>query len=275
MTAILLGLQGGYTKFPCFFCLWDSRADDQHCLQRDWPVRETFTPGVCNVKADSLVNPRNILFPPLHIKLGLMKNFFKALDKVGQSFRFIQTKSLHVSDAKLCAGVFDGPQIRELMKDSGFDEILTGNEKTAWISFKHVCTNFLGKKQSQDYEEIVGVLMQNFQALGDRISIKMHFCIPILITFQRTVVITVRSKVKDFTRTLGAWKNDIKVAGVSTCCPTTVDILSEMFLPHDTHEELSNARSLLFNLYQLLLCILISCCLLLFTHSLYITSPEG
>ena len=24
MIAILLGLQGGYTKFPCFLCLWDS-----------------------------------------------------------------------------------------------------------------------------------------------------------------------------------------------------------------------------------------------------------
>ena len=144
--AILLGLQGEYTKFPCFLCLWDSQADDQHYLQRDWPVRETFTPGVCNVKPDSLVNPRNILLPPLHIKLGLMKNFVKALDKDGQSFRFLHTKFLYVSDAKLCAGLFDGPQIRELMKDSSFDEILTGNEKTAWVSFKNVCTNFLGKK---------------------------------------------------------------------------------------------------------------------------------
>ena len=27
MIAILLGLQGGYTKFPCFFCFWDSRAE--------------------------------------------------------------------------------------------------------------------------------------------------------------------------------------------------------------------------------------------------------
>ena len=84
MIAILLGLQGRYTKFPCFLCLWDSRADGQHYLQRDWPVRETFTPGVCKVKADSLNNPRNILLPHLQIKLGLMKNFVKALDKDGQ-----------------------------------------------------------------------------------------------------------------------------------------------------------------------------------------------
>ena len=142
---------------------------------RDWPVRETFTPVVCNVKADSLVNPRNILLPPLHIKLGLMKNFVKALDKDGQSIRLLQTKFPYVSDSKLRAGVFDGPQIRELMKDSSFDEILTGNEKTAWVSFKNVCINFLGKRRSQDYKEMVGVLMQSFQALVARMSIKMHF----------------------------------------------------------------------------------------------------
>ena len=62
MIAIPLGLQGGYTKFSCFLCLWDSRVDGQHYLQRDWPVRETFTPGVCNVKADSLVNQEVFFF---------------------------------------------------------------------------------------------------------------------------------------------------------------------------------------------------------------------
>ena len=58
-----------------------------------------------------------------------MKNFVKALDKDGQSFLFLQTKFPYVSDAKLRTGVFDGPQIRELMKDSSFDEILTGIKK--------------------------------------------------------------------------------------------------------------------------------------------------
>ena len=30
MVNLLLGQQGGYVKYPCFLCLWDSRADDQH-----------------------------------------------------------------------------------------------------------------------------------------------------------------------------------------------------------------------------------------------------
>ena len=121
VVAILLGLQGGYTKYPCFLCLWDSRADSQHYVQCDWPVRASFEPGSHNVQAQSLVNPQNILLPPLHIKLGLMKNFVKALNKEGRAFTFLKHKFPRVSETKLKGGIFDSPQIRELMKDTGFD----------------------------------------------------------------------------------------------------------------------------------------------------------
>ena len=46
VTALLLGLQGGYTKYPCFLCLWDSRADALHYKQKDWSKRASFSPGV-------------------------------------------------------------------------------------------------------------------------------------------------------------------------------------------------------------------------------------
>ena len=35
-----------------------------------------------------LVDPKKILLPPLHIKLGLMKNFIKAMDKNGTSIEY-------------------------------------------------------------------------------------------------------------------------------------------------------------------------------------------
>ena len=41
----LLGQQGGYTKYPCFLCYWDSRARDKHWSQKDWPVREHLQVG--------------------------------------------------------------------------------------------------------------------------------------------------------------------------------------------------------------------------------------
>ena len=34
MVGLVLGLQGGYTKYPCFLCFKNSMADKQHCQTR-------------------------------------------------------------------------------------------------------------------------------------------------------------------------------------------------------------------------------------------------
>ena len=104
-----------------------------------------------------------------------MKNFVQALNKGNPSFKFLHSKFPAVSDVKLGAGVFNGPQIRGLIRYTTFDEALTKAEKRAWESFKNVSTKFLGKKRSPSYEDIVYKLMHNFQALGARMSTTMHF----------------------------------------------------------------------------------------------------
>ena len=65
-------------------------ADDQHYTQNEWPSRETLQPGSHNVVADPLVEPHQILLPPLHTKLGLMKNFVKVINKESPAFAFIK-----------------------------------------------------------------------------------------------------------------------------------------------------------------------------------------
>ena len=62
-----------------------------------------------------------MLLPPLHIKLGLMKNFVKALHKHGAAFQHLSTVFLGLSAAKLKEGIFVGPQIREVLKDTDFE----------------------------------------------------------------------------------------------------------------------------------------------------------
>ena len=47
-----------------------------------------MTPGLMNVVSKSLIDPEKINLPPLHIKLGLVKQFTKALDKAGNSFKY-------------------------------------------------------------------------------------------------------------------------------------------------------------------------------------------
>ncbi|GFW51248.1 uncharacterized protein TNCV_3595301 [Trichonephila clavipes] len=74
-------------------------------------------PGIKNVERQSLVDPKKILFPLLHIKLGLMKQFVKALDKEGKCFKYLCEQFPGLSDAKLKEGIFVGPDIRKLLKD--------------------------------------------------------------------------------------------------------------------------------------------------------------
>ena len=131
MIALLLGQRGGYMKYPCFLCLWDSRADDLPYKEKDWPARTEFVPGTCSVKHVPLADPRKILLPPLHIKLGLLKNFVKALDKNGDAFKYLEKEFPQISEAKLKAGIFIGPQIKQLLNDSKFLTTMKTVEKNA------------------------------------------------------------------------------------------------------------------------------------------------
>nr|CAH7753306.1 unnamed protein product [Callosobruchus chinensis] len=129
--ALVTGLQSGFTKYCCFLCEWDSRARDKHYTVRNWPLRENFTPGQKNVANDPLVPKENIYLPPLHIKLGLIKQFVKAKDKTGDAFQFLKSKFPRLSEAKIKEGVFVGPQIRQLFQDLTFIEHLNQTEKRA------------------------------------------------------------------------------------------------------------------------------------------------
>ena len=104
-----------------------------------------------------------------------MKNYVKAMDRRGKGFTFLQQKFPRVNLEKLKAGIFDGPQVRELMKDSTFDDTLSATELSAGGSLKSAITNFLGKNLCEEYEKEVDELLKNFQKLGARMSVKMHF----------------------------------------------------------------------------------------------------
>ena len=60
-----------------------------------------------------------------------MKNFVKAMNREDRGFAFLQQKFPRKSMDKLKAGIFDGPQIRELIKDPKFDEVLSAIELCA------------------------------------------------------------------------------------------------------------------------------------------------
>ena len=90
--SLLPGQQGGYSKYSCYPCLWDSRADARHYVQEIWSHREQLVPGSHNVIQEPLVDSKNVLSSLLHIKLGLMKKNAKALPKMMVDF-YILTKN--------------------------------------------------------------------------------------------------------------------------------------------------------------------------------------
>ena len=62
---------------------------------------------------------------------------------------------------KIKAGVFDGPKIRQLLKDKQFIETMSPEEKNGWIAFSQVVNNFLSNTKSPEYKEIVKTLLDN------------------------------------------------------------------------------------------------------------------
>ena len=93
----------------------------------------------------------------------------KALDRGGSTFKFLQLKFSRTSEAKLRAGVFDGPQIRELTQNEGFTARIGAVEKRACTAFRVVVSNFFGKHRSPNYKEQIKELLEA------RMFVKIHF----------------------------------------------------------------------------------------------------
>ena len=161
------------------------------------------------------------MLPPIHIKLGLTKNFVKALDREGRGFAFFDQKFQQKSLEKIKAGIFDGPQIKELIKTTSFDDALNPAKLYAWFSIKSVIANFLGNHRSSQYQKVVDELMENFCQIGACMSVKMHSSGLIWTIFQKIVETSMKNRVSAFTKISVIWRNAIKTVGMSIFWPTT------------------------------------------------------
>jgi hypothetical protein len=128
-----------------------------------WPPRETYKLGSHNVIHEPLVEKEKIILPNLHIKLGITKQFVKALDHNKPAFQYLKNKFPKISDAKIKEGIFVGPQIRELMLDEKFAATMDNHALTAWGAFKQVCQGFLGKYKAANYAAPVDRLIESYQ----------------------------------------------------------------------------------------------------------------
>ena len=104
-----------------------------------------------------------------------MKQFVKALDKDSDCFNYIAKTFPGLCMEKLKAGIFDGPQICKLMQDQTFTARMTMAERAAWCSYVSVIREILGNTKASNHQNLVDVILQYFQALGARISVKLHY----------------------------------------------------------------------------------------------------
>ena len=104
-----------------------------------------------------------------------MKNFLKVLHKNGAAFQHLSTVFPGLSAAKHKEGIFVGPQIREVMKDTHFEELLNLKELRAWEAFKSVCSSFLGHTRVPDYQACIETLLKSYGYMECRMSLKIHF----------------------------------------------------------------------------------------------------
>ena len=175
MLNFLLGQQSGYTKHPCFLCMWDSHDKANHWTKEDWEPRITLRAGDKNIINEPLVPRDRIILPPLHIKLGLIKQLVKALGKDSECFKYICRSFPGLSIEKLKAEIFDEPGIRKLVQDENFILSMNPLEADAWWGFVGVAENFLGNRRAANFEEVIQIMLDAYERLGANMSIKVHF----------------------------------------------------------------------------------------------------
>ena len=147
---ISFGITRRLYKAFLFFCLWNSRADEQHYLVKNWSARKDLTPGSHNVLNSSLIERSKILLPSLRIKFGPAKQFVKALKPTSHAFCHLDRCSQACLKQKLKDNIFVGPQIRRVLASEQLEKNVC-SERNAWQAFRITMEGFLGNHQRDNY----------------------------------------------------------------------------------------------------------------------------
>ena len=160
MIAFLLGLQGGYTKHSCFLCGIVERMSSITWSKTGQLAKISHqAPNVLN---SPLIERSKILLPPLHIKLGLAKQFVKSLKPTSRAFRHIRQLFPSISEAKVRSGIFEGPQIRRMLASEELEKKMSDLERNAWQAFRMIVEGFLGNHRRDDYAMVVSNLIESY-----------------------------------------------------------------------------------------------------------------
>ena len=72
-------------------------------------------------------------------------------------------------------GIFDGPQVCQLIRDLEFEKLMTNLELEAWKAIVLVVKNVLSNNRASNHEELITNMLYAFKNLECNMSIKMHY----------------------------------------------------------------------------------------------------
>lgn len=210
---ILQGIinKGGFPKYFCFLCNWDSRSKLDQYQCKHWIKRTYDNEKQLKLLNEPLIkNIDDILLPPLHIKLGISKKFIEvAVKQNDEVFDCLKNIFPKLSNDKIkngkfahfhiqymlntllyshcckffkkllisSTGVLNGPDIRKLVKSETFSNVLKNDHRRAWDALKAVIEGILGKNRvhRDKAQELVKKMMHYFHKIGASMTLKLHF----------------------------------------------------------------------------------------------------
>ncbi|CAH0555758.1 unnamed protein product [Brassicogethes aeneus] len=100
--------KGGFPKYFCFLCYWDSRYRGNQYQCKDWILRTSDNQEQLRLHNEPMIQDiADILLPPLHIKLGISGKLIEVLVKdVNGAFECLKTIFPKLSNDKIRAGMF-------------------------------------------------------------------------------------------------------------------------------------------------------------------------
>ena len=102
----------------------------------------------------------------------------KAVAKTNsKGFQYLNKKFPNITTGRLKEVIFMGPHIREILDNEAFVVCLTDTELAAWESFKWVCANFLGRKESPNFSDGIQKRLNTYNEMRCRMYFKFTFCI--------------------------------------------------------------------------------------------------
>ena len=186
-----------------------------------------------NVESQPLVELSKILLPSMHLKLGLMKNFVKAMNQEEAAFTYEKSSP---DWGKIERRYFHWSTNMRPYQGQILRQAPSRRQKSGLGQFQ-ICSNRIFVKQKgPNYEKLINNLLQSYQKLDCNMPLKIHFLHSHLDFSQRIVVQWVMNTENVSIKTFFQWRRDIKGNGTVLCSLTTAGLWQGITLPRNSSD---------------------------------------